>query len=84
MMKQPKSMMVVIDINKFYKSSNYSCNNMMKLNDLAQQFKAKFHTARLLKFDPYVLKNTIVAWPKKYPNYLFYKHKFPQPYLPHH
>ena len=54
MMKQPKQVLVV-EINKFYKSSNYSFN-MNKLNDFSSQFKAKFLTARLLKFDPYVLK----------------------------
>ena len=80
MMKQPK-LVLVIEINKFYKSSNYSFN-MNKLNDAASTFKAKFNTARLLKFDPYVLKNTIVAWPKKYPANVYYKHKFPTHFMP--
>ena len=79
MMKQPK-LVLVIEINKFFKSSNYSFN-MNKLNDASSQFKAKFHTARLLKFDPYVLRNTIVAWPKKFPP-IYYRHKFPTHFMP--
>ena len=50
---------------------------MNKLNDFASQMKAKFEMARILKFDPYVTRNTIVAWPKKANSYVFYKHKFP-------
>lgn len=73
--KQPKAVLVV-EINKFYKSSTYSFN-MNKLNDFASQLKAKFQTARILKFDPYVLKNTIVAWPKKANSFVFYKSRFP-------
>ena len=40
MIKQPK-LVLVVEINKFYKSSNYSYN-MVKLNDFTSQFKAKF------------------------------------------
>jgi len=54
---------------------------MSKLNDFASQFKAKFLTAKILKFDPFALKNTIVAWPKNSNSFFFYKHKFPSHFL---
>jgi len=34
-----------------------------------------------LKFDPFALKNTIVAWPKNSNSFLFYKHKFPAQFI---
>ena len=54
---------------------------MNRLNDFASQFKAKFLLARSLKFDPFALKNTIVAWPKKSNSFVFYKNKFPHQFL---
>ena len=54
---------------------------MSKLNDFSQQFKAKFLLARIIKFDPYVLRSTIVAWPKKAQSFVFYKHKFPSHFI---
>ena len=67
---KPKPVLVV-EITKFYKGGTYT--SMNKLNDFSSQFKAKFQTARILKFDPYILKNTIVAWPRKANSFIFYK-----------
>ena len=54
---------------------------MNRLNDFASQFKAKFELARILKFDPSALRNTVVAWPKKSNSFVFYKHKFPNQFM---
>ena len=78
-MKQTKEL-VVVEVSKFYKNQSYSYN-MSKLNDFSQQFKAKFLLARIIKFDPYVLRSTIVAWPKKAQSFVFYKHKFPSHFI---
>ena len=79
-LKAPKQL-IVVEINKYYKAPGYGFN-LAKLNDFAQQFKAKFLTLRMIKFDPFVLKCTVVGWPKKSNNnYSFYQHKMPQQFV---
>ena len=74
--KQPKQV-IVVEINKYYKAPGYGFN-LAKLNDFAQQFKAKFKTLQMFKFDPFVMKMTVVGWPKKSNDYYcFYQHKMP-------
>ena len=76
---KPPKQVIVVEINKYYKApgSGYGFN-LAKLNDFAQQFKAKFLTLRMFKFDPFLLKTTVVGWPKKSSdNYCFYQHKMP-------
>ena len=71
----------MVEICKYFKTPGNGFN-LAKLNDAGQQFKAKFLTLRMLKFDPLVINFTIVGWPKKSNNiYSFYQHKLPSQFL---
>ena len=48
--------MILLDITKLYKAGQLS-----RLSDPVEQYKAKFATLRMLKFDPFVLGCTIVG-----------------------
>jgi len=73
--KIPKETMVV-EINKIYRAPGGSCFNLARFNEDTEQYKAKFYTMRMLKFDPFVIKCTVAGWPKSSSNsYGFYKNK---------
>jgi hypothetical protein len=56
-------------------SNIFHVGNLGKLKDPAEQYKAKFATFRLVKFDPFVLSCTIVASPP-HSDTLYWKTKF--------
>jgi hypothetical protein len=66
-----------MEINKVYRApGNDSLNRM---NDPVEQFKAKFNTLKMLKFDPFCMRISVVGWPKNNKNeFAFYKLKMPQ------
>ena len=72
----------MLDIGKYYRGNtgyqNGAIGSLQRLNDYGNQFKAKFQIMRMIKFEPLVMKSTVVGWPKKSPNNMnFYKHKVP-------
>lgn len=57
--KAPRDVLVV-DIGKVYRAPS-----LERLRDPVEQYKAKFATLRVLKFDPFVLGCTVVVSPHR-------------------
>jgi hypothetical protein len=76
---------LVLEINRFYRLQANQTNNMRdsgaflsRLLDPAEQYKAKWATLRMLKFDPFAMRVAIVSWPKNtQTNFCFYRNNTP-------
>lgn len=78
---QPKEVFVV-EINKVYRAPSND-PYFHKMSEPVEQFKAKFNTLKMLKFDPFGMRLSIVGWPKNNKNeFAFYKSKSPPQNMP--
>jgi len=67
----------VVEINKVYRAPSND-PFFTKMNEPVEQFRAKFNTLKMLKFDPFAMKMHIVGWPNKNKNeFAFYRTKQP-------
>lgn len=67
----------VVEINKVYRAPSND-PFFTKMNEPVEQFRAKFNTLKMLKFDPFAMRISIVGWTNKIKNeFAFYKNKMP-------